>query len=266
MIGAAPVQIVVLVKQVPCAPSRATFAADLTIERAGAPARLDPADEYAMDQALGVARRRRDVQITAVTMGPAGAVAALRKTLALGADEAVHVLDDGLPGSDALATSRVLAAAVERLGFDLVLCGCASSDSGLSAVPAMVAERLGVPALCFADTLTVRERKVEIARDDGDGLQAFAAALPAVVSVTARCGEPRVRTYVATADARQKLIRTWSLADLGIDPARVGRRGAATVVRRIAPGAGGRTRLVLADDPTVAAVRLADFLAEHQFL
>ena len=259
-------RIVVLVKQVPSAPAGASFAADLTVDRTGAGARLDQADEYAMDQALGVARRRRDVQITAVTMGPIGAAAALRRALVLGADEGVHVLDERLHGSDALGTSRVLAAAVGRLGFDVVLCGCGSSDSGMSAVPAMVAERLDVPALCFADTLTVRERKVEIGRDDGDGLRSYVAALPAVVSVTARCGEPRSRTYVATADARQKLIRTWSLGDLGIDPERVGLRGAATVVRRVVPRAGGRTRLVLSDDPTSAAVRVADFLAERQFL
>jgi len=238
----------------------------LTVDRAAARARLDQADEYAMDQALRIARRRRDVQITAVTMGPAGAVAALRKTLALGADDGVHVLDDSLHGSDALATSRVLAAAVERVGFDLVLCGCASSDSGMSAIPAMVAERLGIAVLCFADTLTVRDRKIEIGRDDGAGLRAYVAALPAVVSVTARCGEPRPQTFVATADARQKLIHTWSLADLGVDRTLVGSRGAATVVRRVTPRAGGRTRLVLADDPTTAAVRLADFLADREFL
>src|SRR5436309_915248 len=83
----------------------------------------------AADQALRIARRRRDVEITAVTMGPPGAVDALRRALWLGADEGVHVLDDRLHGSDALATSRVLAAAVDRLGFDLVLCGSASADS-----------------------------------------------------------------------------------------------------------------------------------------
>jgi electron transfer flavoprotein beta subunit len=260
------VKIVVLVKQVPCGPGGASFAADLTVDRARAGARLDQPDEYAIDQAHRIARRRRDVQITAVTMGPAGAVAALRTTLELGADEGVHVLDDDLHGSDALATARVLAAAVGRLGFDLVLCGCGSTDSGMSAVPAMVAERLGVAALCFADTLTVREGKVEIGRDDGAGMQAFVAALPAVVSVSARCGEPRPRTFAATADARQKVIHTWSLTDLGVERARVGRRGAATVVRRVIPRAGSRTRLVLADDPTVAAVRLADFLAAREFL
>src|SRR5439155_10849145 len=132
----------------------------------GLRAQLNEADGFAVDQALRIAIRRRNVRITAVTMGPVGAVDAVRKALVLGADEGVHVLDDGLRGSDALATSRVLAAVIDRIGFDLVLCGTASADSGMSVVPAMVAERLGVPVLCFADALKVRENRVEICRDD----------------------------------------------------------------------------------------------------
>jgi electron transfer flavoprotein beta subunit len=259
------VKIVVLVKQVPCVVGGLSFASDLTLDR-GPRARLNEADEFAVDQALRIAVRRRAVAITAVTMGPAGAVDALRRALLLGADEGVHVLDDGLHGCDALATSRVLAAAVDRLGFDLVLCGWASTDSGMAVVPAMVAERLGVAALCFADALKVSEYKVEICRDDGAGLETFGAALPAVVSVTERCGEPRYRRFTANVDVSQKLIRTWSLADLGIEEADVGLRAAATVVRTATPRPGGMDRVVIDGDPSIAAVRLADFLAERQFL
>jgi electron transfer flavoprotein beta subunit len=260
------VKIVVLVKQVPCAIAGLSFAPDFTVARGGRRAQLNEADEFAVDQALRIALRRRDVEIIAVTMGPAGAVDALRRALLLGADEGVHVLDDALHGCDVLATSRVLATAVDRLGFDLVLCGSASTDSGTAAVPAMVAERLGVPALCFADVLKVRQRRVEIGRDDGAGLETFTAALPAVVSVTERCDEPRHRPFVATVDAGHKLIRTWSLADLGIDAAEVGLRAAATAVRAVTPHANGKAHLVVEGDACSAAIRLADFLAERQFL
>ncbi|GIE85380.1 electron transfer flavoprotein subunit beta/FixA family protein [Actinoplanes regularis] len=255
-------KIVVLVKHVPCTLRGMTFGVDHTLDRAARRGQLNEADEYAVDQALRIARRRRDVQITAVTMGPAAAVGALRKALILGADDAVHVLDDRLHGSHALATARVLAAAVGRLGFDLVLSGSASSDSGMSAVPAMVAELLGVPVLCFADTLRVGEHRVQIGRDDGAGLQVFAAALPAVVAVTERCGEPRWPTFTATADAHHKLIRTWTLADLGV----AGNDATTTVVRAVTAQPGGATPVLLAGDPTVAAIRVADFLAVHQFL
>jgi electron transfer flavoprotein beta subunit len=260
------VKIVVLVKQVPCTIGDLSFASDLTVDRGSLRAQLNEADEFAVDQALRIALRRRDVEITAVTMGPAGAVDALRRALLLGADEGVHVVDDGLHGCDALATSRVLAAAVDRLGFDLVLCGSASADSGTAAVPAMMAERLGVAALCFADALEVRQKRVEIRRDDGAGLEIFTAALPAVVSVTERCDGPRCRPFVATVDAGHKLIRTWSLADLGIDEAEVGLRAAATVVRAVTPQANGKAHLVVEGNACSAAVRLADFLAEREFL
>ena len=260
-------RIVVLVKQVPSADSGLSFAADHTVDRDGRPAGLNAADWFAVDQCLRIAVRRRDVQITAVTMGPADAVDALRTALVLGADAAVHIHDEALHGSDALATSRVLAAAVARLGFDLVLCGSSSADSGMSAVPAMVAERLGVPALCFADALVVRERKIEIHRDDGSGdRRVLAAAPPAVVSVTERCGEPRYPRYVSRVDARDKQVSDWSLATLGIDPAEVGLRGAASVVRAVTPRRGGRPRVLVEGDPTSAAIRMADFLAERQFL
>lgn len=260
-------RVVVLVKQVPSEDADLSFAPDLTVDRGGLPAVLSAGDRIAVDQGLRLAVRLRDVEITAVTMGPAAARDALRTALLLGADTAVHVQDEALHGSDALATSLVLAAAVERLGFDLVLCGSASADSGMSAVPAMVAERLAVPGLCFADELLVRERKVEIHRDDGHGdLRVLAAELPAVVSVTERCGEPRYPRYVSRVDARDKQISTWSLATLGIDPARVGRRGAASVVDAVTPGRAVRPRVLVEGDPTSSAVRVADFLAEREFL
>jgi electron transfer flavoprotein beta subunit len=261
------VRIVVLVKQVPSVDTGLLFAADLTVDREGGPGGLNPADRFAVDQGLRVAVRRRDVQITAVTMGPPAAVDALHAALVLGADRGVHVCDRALHGSDALATSRVLAAAAGRLGFDLVLCGSASADAAMSAVPAMVAERLGVPALCFADELVVRERTVEIHRDDGSGdRRVLAAVLPAVVSVTQRCGEPRYPRYVSRRQARDKPVSVWSLATLGIDPAVVGLRGSASVVRTVAPRRGGRPHPVVEGDPTGVAVRLADFLADRQFL
>ena len=260
-------RIVVLVKQVPSEDAGLSYAPDFTVALDGRATGLNSADGVAVDQSLRIAVRRRDVRITAVTMGPAQAAGALHSALVLGADAAVHVRDDALHGSDALATSRVLAAAVARLGFDLVLCGSASADSGMSAVPAMVAERLGVPVLCFADELVVRERKVEIHRDDGNGdLRVLVAAPPVVVSVTQRCGEPRYPRYASRVDARDKPVSVWSLATLGIDPDEVGLRGAASVVHAVSPRRAGRARVLVAGDPTSAAIRMADFLAERQFL
>jgi electron transfer flavoprotein beta subunit len=221
---------------------------------AGRPARLDDADEIAVDQARRIALCRRDVEVTALAPGPAAAAATVRRALALGADVGVHVHDARLPGGDALAISRVLATAVQRVGFDLVLCGCAPADAAWAMVPAMLAERLGVPSLCFAHTLRVGSRTVEISRPE-----VYQAVLPAVVSVTERCGEPRYRRFSAA--ARQP-VRTWSLADLGLDDDSLAE--ATTVVA--ATPMPRRTGTVIQGDPATAAGRVADFLAERQFL
>jgi electron transfer flavoprotein beta subunit len=266
------VRIVVLTKHVPQAIGEVSFAADLTVDRAAVRCRLEDSDEYAVEQAMRVAARRLDVQVIALTMGPAGAVAALRTALALGADEAVHILDDALHGCDALATSLVLASACAKLGFDIVLCGTASADSGMSVVPAMLAERLGVPALCFADALRTDEDEVVVDRDDGRAVEELTATMPVVVSMTDRSGEPRYPRFEAIAEARQKLVRTWSLADLGIAPDRVGLAAAATVVMKVTKAVPAVTRdagpaqTVAGGDPRAAAERIADFLAERQFL
>jgi electron transfer flavoprotein beta subunit len=257
-------KIVVLTKHVPQAIGEVSFAQDLTVDRSAVRCRLEDSDEYAVEQAARIARRRLDVQVTALTMGPAGASAALRTALARGADEGVHLLDDALHGCDAPATSLVLAAACRRLGFDLILCGTASTDSGMSVVPAMLAERLGIPALCACDTLTTDEDMLHATRDDGFAVEDLAAAMPAVVSVTDRSGEPRYPRFEAISDARHKLIRTWSLADLGIETTEVGLAAAATRVRRVTRTEERTT--TVHEDPASAATRIADFLTRHQFL
>jgi electron transfer flavoprotein beta subunit len=259
-------KIVVLTKHVPQAIGEVGFADDLTVDRAGKRSRLEDSDEYAVEQAVRIAARRLDVQVTAVTMGPGDAAATLRTALALGADEGVHVLDDALHGCDALATSLVLARTCARLGFDLVLCGTASADSGMSVIPAMLAERLSIPVLCFADSIRTDGNEIAVHRDDGEVVEELSATMPAVVSVTDRSGEVRYPRFEAIADARHKLVRTWSLGDLGIDPAQVGLRAAATVVRTVTRQDEGETRPVFEGDAESAAVELADFLAERQFL
>jgi electron transfer flavoprotein beta subunit len=230
----------------------------------GPRAGLDEADERALDQARRIAVRRRDVRVAALAAGAGEAVEALRGALARGADTGIHVLTE-VATADPLAASRVLAAAVRRHGFDLVLCGTASTGCAAAVLAPMLAERLGVPALCFADALAVREATVEIRRDDGAcgdgaGLGAYAARLPAVVSLSERCGEPRYPSFAAAVEARYKPVATWSLADLGLAGADLdGAQGAGEAA---APGA----HLTVRADPTSAAIRVADFLAERQFL
>lgn len=149
-------KIVALVKHVPDATADRTFdPSDHTTDRAGVDGILSELDEYPLEEALKIAEAG-EAEVIALTMGPAGAVDAVKKGLQMGADSGVHVVDDALHGSDALATSRVLAAAVAKLGdVDLVLTGMASTDGGMSVVPAMLAERLGWAHLGFVGELTM---------------------------------------------------------------------------------------------------------------
>ena len=262
-------KVVVLVKHVPDTAADRHFAADLTLDRDAASGRLDEADEYAIEQALRVAEQAggADTAVIALTMGPGAAVAALRRALAMGVDAGVHVLDDALHGSDALATARVLAAAVRRLGFDLVVCGAASTDSGTALVPPMLAELLGVAVISHADALRVEGGEAVARREDEAAVEEVAAPLPAVVSVTDRSDQPRYPKIRAIADARQKPLHTWSLADLGVDEQDVGLDAAATVVRMVIPHTRRRAGGVIRDDDRGgAAVGLADFLTERHFI
>ncbi|HEX4790043.1 MAG TPA: hypothetical protein VH372_16375 [Actinospica sp.] len=243
---------------------------------------LEESDSRAVEAALRIARRRIDVCVSVMTAGAPECLPALRAALALGADEAVHVLDDELSGTDALALSRVLAAAVRRHGFDVALCGAESETPNLDAIPVMLAERLGVPALCHAEAVRADAgggdggadqagkaggagagEIIVVCDEDGDVVER-AAAPPLLVSVTDRAPAPRYPAFSAVVEARRKLIRTWTPDELGIDPASVRRHAAATVVSTVQCARAG-TIVSAGPDPRAAAAQLADFLAARRF-
>src|SRR3954462_10799746 len=142
--------IVVCVKYVPDATADRQFESDNTVDRVGVDGLLSELDEYGVEQSLQSKEKAGDdTTVTALCVGPEKAVDAVRKALQMGADQGVHVLDDAIAGSDAIATSLVLAAAVKKAAGggvpDLVVCGMASTDGSMGVVPAMLAERLGIP-------------------------------------------------------------------------------------------------------------------------
>ena len=173
-------KIVVCVKYVPDAQGDRRFSdGDLTVDRAGTDGILSELDEYAVEEALKLAESQADSTVTVLTVGPDRATDALRKALQMGATDAVHVVDDALHGSDALGTSTVLAAALRKLEFDLVLTGMASTDGGMSVVPAMLAERLGLPQVTFAGSLTLDGATVRIEREGDTSTEVIESTLPA---------------------------------------------------------------------------------------
>ena len=231
---------------------------------------LDEADARAVEAALHVARRRIDVNVSVLTAGPSTCVRALRAALALGADDGLHVFDEELATHDVLALSRAYAAALRHAGFELVLCAAASEAPNLAAIPAMIAELLGLPLLARADSLSVGGADTDeiIALcDEADGwLVERATEPPAVVSVGDHAPVPGYPPFPAVVEARRKLVSTLTLERLGLAPEGLRRRNAATAVSEAVPRARARMILTAGDDPAAAAARLADFLTERQFI
>ena len=257
-------KIVVCVKFVPDAQQGPRFAADLTTDRAGVAGHLSELDEYAVEEALTIAGTQAGSTVTVLTVGPEQASEAIRKALQMGADAGAHVLDDALHGSDALATSLVLAAAVGKLEHDLVIMGMASTDGAMSVVPAMLADRLGEPQLTFAGAVEVSVRgaggTVRIERDGDASTEVIEASLPAVVSVTDQINTPRYPTFKGIMAAKKKPVQTWSLADLGIAPEQVGASAAWTVVDDVTARPPRQAGQVVPDDGE-GGRKLVDFLA-----
>ena len=222
--------IVVLVKQVPdSGADRNLRPDDNTVDRGSANNVINEMDEYAIEEALQV-RDREGGEVTVLTVGPDSATDAIRKALSMGADKAVHVSDEAIHGSDAIATSAVLAAALGQLEYDLILCGAEATDAQLSVMPALIAERLGIPQLSGARKLTVEDGMARIERQTDGGYWAVEAPLPAIVSTWDTINEPRYPSFKGIMAAKKKPVDTKSLADLGLDAGSVGLANAWTQV------------------------------------
>lgn len=258
-------RIVVCVKYVPDATGDRRFADDLTLDREDVDGLLSELDEYAVEQALQIAGGADDAEITVVTVGPEDAKDALRKALSMGADKAVHVEDDALHGSDVMGTSLVLAKAVEKTGYDLVLCGMASTDGVMGVLPALLAERLGVPQVTLLSEVAVSGGVVTGRRDGDSASEQLQASLPAVVSVTDQSGEARYPSFKGIMAAKKKPVESLDLEDLELDADEVGLAGAWTAVDSAAERP-ARTAGTIVKDEGEGGRQLAEFLVGQKFI
>ena len=265
--------IVVCVKYVPDAQSDPTFnESDNTTDRLGVDGLLSELDEYAIEAALKLAESAagseggEESKVTVLTVGPDKASDAVKKSLQMGAHAGVHVNDEAIHGSDAVATSLILAEAVKKIGNpDLILTGMTSTDGVMGVVPAMLAERLGLPQVTLASELTVAGGAVTIRRDGDEASETITASLPALVSVTDQINEPRYPSFKGIMAAKKKPVETWSLADLGLDAGSVGLDAAWTKVESFAkrpPRAHGQ----IVTDEGDGGTKLAEFLSAQKFI
>jgi len=258
-------KIVVLVKQVPDSGAERNLSNDdNTVDRGSANNVINEMDEYAIEEALKI-KEAHGGEVTILTMGPERASESIRKSLSMGPDKAVHVLDDALHGSCALATSKVLAAALKTIEPDLVIAGAESTDARGQVLPHMLAERLGIAALTGARKLTVDGPTLTIERQTEEGYEVVTAQAPAIVSVWDTINEPRYPSFKGIMEAKKKPVLRLSLADLRIGPAEVGFAGASTAVvehsRR--PARQGGTRVT---DEGDGGVKLVEYLASEKFV
>ncbi|MCC9146427.1 MULTISPECIES: electron transfer flavoprotein subunit beta/FixA family protein [unclassified Arthrobacter] len=272
-----PLNIVVLVKHVPDAQfDRHLTGPGHTLNRAESI--LSELDEYALEAALQLAEARGGEaagnRVTALAMGPAAAVNAVKKSLQIGAYAGVHLNDDALAGSDAAGTSLALAAAVRAIAdsqgpVDLVITGMASTDGETSLVPAQLAERLQLAQVTFASELDVADVDgvpVVKARRDGDSFtETVEAPLPALVSVTDQANSPRYPNFKGIMAAKKKPVTVLTLAEIGVDPAQVGFDGAWTAVAASAPRPPRSQGTIITDDGT-AGVQLVEYLAAQKLI
>ena len=263
-------KIVVCVKQVPdTAAERKLKPADATLDRASVDGLINELDEYAIEEGLLIAEAQRaagrDAEVTILTMGPEGAVASIRKALSMGADQAVHLVDDGLAGSDALSTSYALAQVLKQTGFDLVLTGSESTDARMGVMAAMLAERLDVPQVSLASKVEIDGSDLKIRRLSEDGYFEVESTLPAVISVVEKINEPRYPSFKGIMAAKKKPVQTLTLADAGIDAALVGLAGASTEVVDFAQRPPRQAGTVVKDEGD-GGVKVAEFLAAQKFI
>jgi electron transfer flavoprotein beta subunit len=258
-------KIAVCVKQVPDATvTKRIDPQTKRLDRSGEGA-LNHFDTQAVEEALRIKERESDGEVVLVSLGPEKSLDSLRKALAMGADRALLVSDEAAAGSDLVATSRALAAALAREQPDLVLFGQQGSDSDGAVLWAAVADRLQQPVISQAAELEVAGGKVKVKRQTEFGYDVIEAPLPAVVAVSDAINEPRYPSLKGIMGAKSKPQETLSLADLGLEPDNAGEAGSRTTVLALAEPPARSDALKVEDDGS-AAEKIVEFLVERKLV
>ncbi|MGH3012310.1 MAG: electron transfer flavoprotein subunit beta/FixA family protein [Gaiellaceae bacterium] len=258
-------KVAVCVKEVPEASARTRIdPGTLRLDRGGAAA-LNPFDAHALEEALRIKERAGDGEVVAVMMAPPRAADSLRKALAIGADRAVHVVDDALAGSDLLATARTLAKALEREKADLVLLGQQGGDSDGAVLWSALADLLRLPVVSQVASLELGDGSVTAKRQTEYGYDVIEASLPAVVAVSDAINEPRYPSLKGIMGAKKKPFETLATADLGLAAEEVGEAGSRTEVLALAepPSRGENVRI---EDDGSAAEKIVEYLADRKLI
>lgn len=257
--------IVALVKHVPDTWSTKSLLADHTLDRDSVDNVIDEINEYSVEQALRLRENNPEAgfRVVALTMGPAPAAEALRKALAMGADDAVQVVDDSLAGADALSTAWTLNAAVNTIeDVQIITMGNAASDSGTGLLAGLLAEYRQLPALTELISVELSGQRLRGVREDARGRWELEAALPAIVTVTDQADKPRFPNFKGLMAAKKAEVTTLDVAALGIEA--LAPVTAVTEASARAPRQAGE--VITEPDPAQAARQIADYLAAKNLI
>jgi len=261
---------IALVKHVPDTAQLSSAMDGLKLLAEG-PRIINPWDEYAVEECLKL-KEAHGGQVTLLSLGPAQAAEALKQGLAMGADQAVLLSDPAFEGGDSLATARVLAAAVNKLGdWDIVIAGRSSLDGETAQTAIQVAALLNVPQLTYVARIRAIDfdaRTITVERLLEGGREVLTGKLPCVVSVVKEINEPRYPSFIGIRKAAKATIPTWSAAGLGLEPEAVGAAGSGVHWPEISlsPAREGDCEIISGDSPAAIAAALVDKLMAEKII
>lgn len=206
-----------------------------TIQREGVESIINPYDVYASELVLSLKSKIEDAHITVFTMGPAQAQEMLRKTLALGCDDAVLISDKKFAGSDTYATGLTISSAIKTMlpDFDLIVCGQFAVDGDTAQTGPNIASFLDIPQVTYVkDFIDYSDRKLTLTREMEDGIETVQVELPALICIVKQDFEPRRALINGIISAAKKQIKTCSMIDIGLTPEQTGIKGSPTYVSR----------------------------------
>jgi len=254
-------KIVVCVKVVPKIEEVRFNPETKTVDRSKASNEINEADKNALEAALQI-KQKIGGEVVVLSMGPPFFEPFLKLCVAMGADDAVLISDPVLAAADTYATSYVLAQAIKRIGFDLVLCGESTADSGTGQVPPQIAEWLNIPNISYASHIDVVNKKMIVKRTIRNGYEIVETEPPALVSVELGSNTPRFPDFKRKRWVDKEFqLKVWTAAQLGVDLDKVGRRGSKTDVielKELSPIE--RRREIITGSEEEIAVRLADII------
>ena len=255
--------IIVPVKQVPETDMKPRIAGDSkSLELANVKMIMNPFDEFAVEEALTLRDSSGDGEVTVITFGDDESVQALRTGLAMGANNAVRIKDDGAEGSDSRAVASLLAEAVKERSYDLIICGKLAVGGDNNQVPQMLATRLGIPMLPTVDKLEIADGKAKGYRQIEGKTEVYEVSLPAVISVDKGLNEPRYPKLKGIMAAKRAKIEEIAAGDLSVDSAILGEDGSQFELLSIElPPERGEGKIIeVGDEPDAAVDQLIDWL------